>query len=40
MMGNVGTFEIKAFQGVISVTNIKVTGDAEFTIVGGPDIDA
>lgn len=40
MMGNVGTFEIKAIQGVISVTNIKVTGDAEFTIVGGPDIDA
>lgn len=40
MMGNVGTFEIKAIQGVISVTNIKVTGDAEFTIVGGPDIEA
>lgn len=39
MMGNVGTFEIKAIQGVISVTNIKVTGDAEFTIVDNTDID-
>ncbi len=40
MEGNAGTFEIKAITGVISVTNIKVTGDAEFTIVGGPDINA
>ena len=39
MEGNAGTFEIKAITGVISVTNIKVTGDAEFTIVDNTDID-
>lgn len=33
------TFEIKASGAVISVTNIKVTGNAEFTIVGGNDVD-
>ena len=36
----VATFKITAGKGsLISVTNIKVTGDAEFTIVGGPNID-
>lgn len=34
----VATFKITAHNAVISVTNIKVTGDADFTIVGGPDI--
>lgn len=33
------TFEIEASEAVISVTNIKVTGDAKFTIVGGDNID-
>lgn len=33
------TFEIEASDAVISVTNIKVTGDAEFTIVDQPDVD-
>lgn len=40
MVGEDGTFTITAGEdSLISVTNIKVTGDAEFTIVGGPDID-
>ena len=33
------TFEIKASGAVISVTNIKVTGDAKFTIVDQTDIE-
>ena len=35
----VATFKITAHDAVISVTNIKVTGDAEFTIVDNTDID-
>ena len=34
-----GTFEITASGAVISVTNIKVTGDAKFTIVDQTDIE-
>ena len=34
------TFEIKATSSLISVTNIKVTGNAEFTIVEGKNVDA
>lgn len=34
----VATFRITATSGIISVTNIKVTGSAEFTIVNGTDI--
>ena len=35
------TFEVKATSSLISVTNIKVTGNAEFTIVQGsnPGVD-
>lgn len=36
----VATFEVKATSSLISVTNIKVTGNAEFTIVNSEDIDA
>lgn len=32
------TFEVKATSSLISVTNIKVTGNAQFTIVNGEDI--
>ena len=39
LSGTTATFEIEASNAVISVTNIKVTGDAEFTIVGGDDFD-
>ena len=34
------TFEVKATRSLISVTNIKVTGNAKFTIVNGEDINA
>ena len=33
----VATFKIEATSSLISVTNIKVTGNAEFTIVNGKD---
>ncbi|MDD7652767.1 MAG: hypothetical protein PUK81_09545 [Firmicutes bacterium] len=33
------TFEVKATSALISVTNIKVTGNAEFTIIPGENID-
>lgn len=33
------TFEVKATSSLVSVTNIKVTGNAEFTIVEGADVD-
>lgn len=33
------TFKVESTSGLISVTNIKVTGNAEFTIVGSEDID-
>lgn len=39
LSGGNATFEIKASGAVISVTNIKVTGDVEFTIVDQPDFD-
>lgn len=39
LAGDVATFKIQAKDSVISVTNIKVTGDAEFTIVDNTDID-
>lgn len=39
LSGTTATFKIEASNAVISVTNIKVTGDAEFTIVGGDDVD-
>ncbi|MCD8357200.1 MAG: fibro-slime domain-containing protein [Clostridia bacterium] len=35
----IATFEVKATSSLISVTNIKVTGIAEFTIVPGVDVD-
>lgn len=36
----IATFKIESASSLISVTNIKVTGNAEFTIVGGQDVDA
>ena len=39
LSGTTATFKIVASGNVISVTNIKVTGDAEFTIVGGNDFE-
>ena len=36
---NTATFTITATNNLISVTNIKVTGNAEFTIVENVDID-
>lgn len=33
------TFEVKSTSSLVSVTNIKVTGNSEFTIVEGEDID-
>lgn len=39
LSGTTATFKIVASGNVISVTNIKVTGDAEFTIVGGNDVE-
>lgn len=35
----IATFEVKATSSLVSVTNIKVTGNAEFTIVNKKDID-
>lgn len=34
----VATFEVKATEGLISVTNIKVTGNVEFTIIQGENV--
>lgn len=39
LSGDIATFKIEASDAVISVTNIKVTGNAEFTIVDQPDVD-
>lgn len=39
LSGDIATFKIEASDAVISVTNIKVTGKAEFTIVDQPDFD-
>ena len=36
----IATFKIESTIGLISVTNIKVTGNAEFTIVEGKNVDA
>lgn len=38
LSGSTATFEIEASDAVISVTNIKVTGDAKFTIVNGDTV--
>ena len=38
--GTTGTFEIVSEDGLISVTNIKVTGNAEFTIINQETTDA
>lgn len=37
--GTIGTVEVKAVNGLISVTNLKATGNVEFTLVGGDNID-
>lgn len=37
--GTIGTVEVKAVDGLISVTNLKATGNVEFTLVGGDNID-